>query len=357
MDTGAYFDDFDRRDWQRTDDVATTRLAVVGMGWWTENFVLPAIEQSEFCETTVLVSGSPDTADRLSKECCSEPVRTIRHDDYQEGEGAERYDAVFIATPNNTHLDFAETAAQLGKDVLCEKPMEATVERAEALVEACEDADVTLMMAYRMQVDSTVRRLREMLRDGVIGDPVQLHGGFSFHLVGGLPGQWRRDEAVSGGGSLTDIGLYPLNTARFLLDSDPTNVSGFALAPDEEFDRARDEHVAFQLTFPNAVTASFTSSFAEHSANWLKILGTDGEIVVDPAFNVDEKRTVTIDTGDERVEYEGPESAEVQEELDYFAHCRSTGEVPEPDGYDGLTDMRIMAAIYESSDSGEHVTP
>ncbi|WP_436926138.1 D-xylose 1-dehydrogenase Gfo6 [Halosimplex amylolyticum] len=350
------FDALERRDWQTTDDVETTRLAIVGLGWWAENFVLPAVADSDYCETTALVSGSADTAERLAGEHCGGSVRTIDYEAYHDGDGADSYDAVFVATPNVEHLDVVETAADLGKDVVCEKPMEASVERAERLVETCEDAGVTLMTAYRMQFDPTMRRVRELLREGVIGDPVQLHGGFAYHLVGGLPGQWRRDAEVSGGGSLTDIGVYPLNTARFLLDSDPERVAGEALTPDKEFDRARDEHAAFQLTFPDAVTASFTSSFAEHGANWLRILGTEGQITVDPAFDTNDSRTLTVERDGDRLEYESAAFDEVREEVDYFAHCRSTGESPEPDGHDGLTDMRIMNAVYESAETGEYVS-
>lgn len=92
-----------------------------------------------------------------------------------------------MATPNGTHLERGTIAAGHGKHVVCEKPLEATAERERRLVERCDEADVTLMVAYRPQADPVHRRLRELLRDGVIGDPVQVHAGFSFDFVGSDP--------------------------------------------------------------------------------------------------------------------------------------------------------------------------
>jgi len=137
---------------------------------------------------------------------------------------------VYVATPNATHLEYVEAAAAQGKAVLCEKPLEATLDRARRLVAACREADAPLMVGYRMQTDPAVRRLRELIEAGVAGDVIHVHATMSQTMLGELDGeedQWRLDPELSGGGALMDLGVYPLNTTRFALGADPVRVSAF----------------------------------------------------------------------------------------------------------------------------------
>lgn len=107
-----------------------------------------------------------------------------------------------------------------------------------------------------MQAARSIRWIRRQVADGLIGDPVQIHGEFSYPLLanGGDPNQWRIDPDLSGGAALMDIGIYPINTARYVLDADPVAARGTTHNPDPAFEGV-DEHVAAQLEFPDAVTA------------------------------------------------------------------------------------------------------
>ncbi|GAB3039346.1 D-xylose 1-dehydrogenase Gfo6 [Natronobiforma cellulositropha] len=346
---------FDERDWERDVDGGPVRFAVVGLGWFGRDVAIPAIEESRFCETTTLVSGSPETAASVADEVGVETVLT--YDEYAAGESADAYDAVYVVTPNALHLPHVETAAALGKHVLCEKPLEADGDRAAQAAAVCEEAGVTLMTAYRMQTTRSVRWVRERIREGFIGEPVQLHGEFSFRMLAGEdadPTQWRIDPDLAGGGALMDIGVYPLNTARFLLESDPVAVRATTSAPSPAFDGV-DEHVAFTLEFPDGVTASCTASFGAASANRLAILGTEGRIVIEPIFGVDVTRTITLERDGGRTVVETDEPHEVCEEFDYFATAILADGELEAGGDHGVLDVRITDAIYESADRGERI--
>lgn len=353
MNTLSRLGDFSARDWDHDGNDASIRLAVIGFGAFTRSRTLPAIEATEYCEATLVVSSAPDSVDAAGTG--HEIERAISYEEYHDGAEAETYDAVYIATPNALHLEQAETAARLGKHVLCEKPIEITEERATRMIQACEDAGVTLMIAYRMQLDPVVRRLRTILDEEVIGTPVELHGSFSRRVLekGGTD-QWRLDPALAGGGALMDLGIYPLNTSRFLLRTDPIAVTGTTRSPDEGFENV-DEHVGFELLFPDDTIGSFTASFNGHPGSQLSILGTKGRITVEPAFDAPLDRDVRIDRADERIELIGAGRNEVVEELDYFATCIHTGTEPEPNGRDGRADLRILGAIYESADVGARV--
>jgi xylose dehydrogenase (NAD/NADP) len=351
-------DDLDtlaRRDWQASDDDGPVRFALVGLGWWTREQVLPAIEKSTFCAATALVSGDAAKAERLAAE--SDADAALTYDAFHAGDAADTYDAVYVCTPNATHLEYVETAAELGKAVLCEKPMTAEVAAAERMVEACATADVPLMIAYRMQTEPGVRRVKELLADGVIGDPVQVHGHMSDDIFAFIDDgdHWRLTPALSGGATVNDIGIYPLNTTRFLLDADPVAVYGTTDWEHAWFE-GQDQHTSFQVEFPDSVIASCTATHTATEGSHLRIVGTEGELTIEPLFFPHDAPTIRVVAGANRATLDIPPRDQMTEEFDYFADCLLTGRDPHPDGEHGLVDMRTIAAIYESAERGERVT-
>jgi len=345
---------FADRDWERPVPDAPLRIAVVGLGWFGREIAIPGIERADHCELGAVVSGDREKAERVAAESGADSALT--YDEYADGAGTDAYDAVYVVTPNALHLPHVETAADHGKHVICEKPLEATADRAREVVSVCEDAGVTLMTAYRMQATRSVRWVRDRIGAGVVGDPVQVHGEFSFDLLAdGDPDQWRLDPDMAGGGALVDIGVYPLNTARFLLDADPVAVGADTVENPPHFDGV-DEHVAFQLSFPDGATASCTASYGASAANRLSVLGTEGRIVLEPVFDVDADRTITVERDGSSVSVDAAEPSEVAEEFDYFATGALTGMEIEPDGADGVVDVEVIEAVYESAESGRRVS-
>lgn len=344
--------DVTTRDWQtvaETDD--PVRFAMLGLGWWTRDQAMPAVDSAELCETTVLVSSDREKAASVAAD--SETVeRAITYEEFHDGTASDRYDAVYIVTPNALHLPFVETAAELGKAVLCEKPMEATVERAERMVALCAEHDATLMIAYRMHTEPAVRRAKELIRAGYIGDPVFVHGSMTEPIMDLVPDpdQWRLDWDLSGGCAAMDIGIYPLNTARFLLDADPIRVQGSVASVTEAFADVPDEHAAFQLEFPDHVHAMCTASQNAHMSSHIRVTGTAGEVRIEPAFYPWEERRLHVSHGDGNVEASFEQVDQMEEEFEYFAHCLVTDTDPYPDGEHGLVDVRALKSVYEAAE-------
>ncbi|WP_323190314.1 D-xylose 1-dehydrogenase Gfo6 [Halostella sp. PRR32] len=354
----SWIDGYDARDWQTATE-GEIRYALLGLGWWTIDVALPAIESSDLGTATVLVSSSTDKAERLADE--NDVSRGISYDEFHEGEASEEYDAVYVGTPNAYHLEYVETAADLGKAVLCEKPMEASVERAERMVEACESADVALMIAYRMQTDPAVRRARELIEDGFLGDPVSVYGHNSQPLLEMIPDpdQWRLDPDVSGyGTSVMDLGIYSINTARYLLRREAVAVESRMASRHEAFSEVPDERASTMIAFEDDVQMVSTSSQNAHSDTQLTITGTEGQVELRPAFHGD--ATLHLSRGDVSVtvDHDGFDAEqEMEAEFDYFAdRLLGDGDIY-PDGRHGLADMHIIEAIHDSADSGETIEP
>ena len=344
--------DYEHRDWQ-TASGGTIRYALVGLGWWTTDVALPAIKSSTFGETTVLVSSSRHKAERVADE--NDVPHGVTYEEFHEGAASDEYDAVYVCTPNACHLEYVETAAEHGKPVLCEKPMEATVERAERMVERCENSGVMLMIAYRMQTDPAVRRARSLIRAGFLGDPVYVYGNNSQPLLEMIPdpSQWRLTPELTGyGTSVMDLGIYSINTTRFLLDRDPIAVQSMMSTEHEAFEGLQDERASFLLDLGEGVQMASTASQRGHEDTQLKITGTDGQIELRPAFHG--TCALTVASNDLVIDVDHDEFDavdEMREEFDYFADRVLSNEAVLPDGCHGLTDLKTVEAIHEAAET------
>jgi xylose dehydrogenase (NAD/NADP) len=352
-------DDVCARDWESTSvsSLEEMRFAIIGVGWFTRERVFPALESSDLCTASVVVTRSEEKADRVA-ESLDEEARGITYDQFHEGVASDEYDAVYIVTPNALHLEYARTAASLGKHVLCEKPMERDSERAETLRAVCADAGIELMIAYRMHTEPAVRRARELIEEGVVGTPVEIRGSMAQRLLDRInpdPDQWRLDAELAGGGALFDIGLYPLNTARYLLDSDPIAVTGRVTSTHDAFSDV-DETVQFSLEFPGDVYASCFASHNARQSSEITVVGTEGAVGIEPAFFQDQQRALHVSRGDGRMSVDVTKVDQMQEEFEYFTHQVRTGGDIYADGEHGLVDMRTMETIYDAADERTWVT-
>ena len=353
MDLDALVDRPTTRPWTPTGE-GELRVACVGVGWWTREYALPALEAGENTVPTVLVTGAPERVGDVCAEY-STVEQAVSYDAFADGIAADAYDAVYVATPNGTHLDHVAAAASLGKDTLCEKPLEASVERATELVETVEAAGTRLMVGYRMQTDPTVRRLRELVRAGFVGDPVSVHAHMSQDLLAFFGADdWRLDGELGGRGcSVTDLGVYPINTARFLLDADPVSVVADGESTTPAFEGVPDERATFEVRLDDGTPVSCSVSQHAQLTGWLNVVGTDGAIELTPAFFGNDEQSLRLSHG-ERVEHVTYTPADqMREEFVWFADRILSGESFEANGRHGLVDMRTIDAVYDAIESGE----
>ena len=356
-----YLTEYTARDWQELDD-GTLRFAMVGLGWWTRNQAMPAVEDSQFCETTVVVSGDAEKGAEVRD--ANDTVQTaLTYDEFTEGEATDEYDAVYVCTPNAYHKQYVEAAAAHDRAVLCEKPLEASVERAEDLVDAAQDADIPLMTAYRMHTDPDVRRMRELIRDGAIGEPIAVQGHMTqvmLEFISGEVDQWRVNPDLAGyGTSVMDLGIYPLNTARFVLDADPVAAQSMMHSEHEAFGRVPDEYAVFSVQYDDGTLASCIASQNGQLSGQFRVIGTEGELTIEPIFLDQDPQTLELHRDDRRIEIDSGRrdlfGDEMTEEFDYFADRVLRGADIYPDGEHGLLDMKALAAIYEAEETGERV--
>lgn len=164
--------------------------------------------------------------------------------------------------------------------------------------------------------------------------------------------QWRLNPELTGyGTSVMDLGIYSINTTRFLLDRDPTEVQASMSSSHQAFNDVDDERSSFLLSFEDDIQFLSTASQRAHQDTQLKITGTEGQIELRPAFHGEvEMRVETGDLSVEMAHATADEVDEMREEFDYFADRLLTDAEIGPDGRHGLQDMKIIKHIHEAAE-------
>jgi len=326
------------------------RYAVVGLGWIAQATVLPGFKNiQENSEITALVSNDPEKLETLSKRYGIE--NTYSYDEYDDCLNSGEIDAVYIALPNHLHKEYTVRAAEAGIHVLCEKPMAVTAQECNEMIRSCKENAVKLMIAYRLHFEEANLTAIEVLKSGQIGEPRIFNSVFTQQVK---PGDIRLQTAL-GGGTLSDIGIYCVNAARYLFQDEPIEV--FATSASGSDDRFKEvaEMTTAILRFPGDRLATFTTSFGAAPVSTYQVIGTKGDLRLESAYATqgEIKHQLTIDG--ETQERTFSEVDQFGAELVYFSKCILEDQQPEPSGIEGLNDMRIIQALEQSIKSGQFV--
>ncbi len=329
-------------------------FAVAGLGYFAEHVILPAFRHSRKARLVALVSGEERKARRVARKFGASDFYTYA--DYPLCLAHPQVEAVYIASHNAGHPDLTLRAAAASRHVLCEKPMANTVEECQQMIEACRIKTVRLMIAYRKYFDPASLALKKLVTGGRLGRLRFIHSAFTFFLPARAGARnWHLDRKLAGGGALVDVGVYCVNTARWLLGKEPVEATGYAWSLDPERYREVEESLAFRLNFPDGLVMQATASFGAAQASFLHIHGEKGWAALDPAFTYDEERRLFGKIGGRWFEKKFKVLDEVALELDAFAECVRRGREPEPNGTEGLRDVAVMQAIYRAAREGRTV--
>jgi predicted dehydrogenase len=327
------------------------RYAVVGLGYISQVAVLPAFEHArENSRLVALVSEDPAKQRELSKKY--QVDKTCTYEGYDELLSSGEIDAVYIALPNHMHREYTVRAAEAGIHVLCEKPMAVTAEDCEAMIHAADENGVKLMIAYRLHFEEANLRTVELIRSGQIGPARVFDSVFTQSVA---DGNIRLNPNKLGGGTLYDIGIYCINAARYLFEAEPTQVFATRATSSEPRFKNTEEMTSVVMRFPNERLATFTCSFGAADVSMYQVAGTRGSVRLEPAYEYAGalKQVVTVNGSTQEREF--GKRDQFAPELVYFSNCIRFDEQPEPSGWEGLADVRVIGAAYASADSGRPV--
>ncbi|MGA8937999.1 MAG: Gfo/Idh/MocA family oxidoreductase [Acidobacteriaceae bacterium] len=323
------------------------RFAAVGLGD-ISNIFMQACAQSTKCKVTALVTGhAAQKAPRYEQLYGISSKSVYNYENFDKIAHNPNIDAVYIGLPNSMHAEYTIRAAKAGKHVLCEKPMAISSDECQQMIDACRLANVKLMIAYRIHYDPMWQQIRQLARSGAIGEIQGFQGGFYGPKLDG----WRLNRKLAGGGSLLDLGIYPLNTIRWISGEEPVSYSAQVATkiPGPRF-ASVEESVEFSMKFPSGTLASSGCSYGEDGGAYLSIDGTKGNLLVEPAFDYQGLKFhgVTIYGPISEVS-PGKQPYQFTEEADHFANCIRNNTEPATPGEEGRKDMRAIEAIYRAA--------
>jgi D-xylose 1-dehydrogenase (NADP+, D-xylono-1,5-lactone-forming) len=236
--------------------------------------LMPAIRESGRSELLGIASRSQTTADGYARKWNIPRA----YGSYEAMIGDPDIDAVYISLPNALHVAWTVKCADGGKHILCEKPLALTVAELDQMAAAARRNDIVLQEAAMYRYHPQARKVQDLVDGGAIGDVQMIQSLFCFTLKN--PDDVRLDPAL-GGGSLWDIGSYPVSFARLVMKSNPVEVAAWQITTD----RGVDLTFMGQLHFPSGVVAQFSCSF-QSVPHWeMDFLGTKGRINLDIPWN------------------------------------------------------------------------
>jgi predicted dehydrogenase len=308
--------------------------------------VIPAIRASSGSELVAVASRSLERARAYAAEW--KIPRSVGS--YEELVADPELDALYISLPNHLHAEWAIRGARAGKHVLCEKPIALSLEEMDAIAAAARENGVAVAEAFMYRHHPQTHRVKALVDSGALGELRLIRGGFTFDLT--REGDVRLDPAM-GGGSLWDVGCYPLSYARLLAGAEPLEVFGWQkLGP-----TGVDLVFSGQLRFPGDLLAQIDCGFAAPFRTPMEILGSEGVLRVSRSFKPGPRETLELWRGEEVEEIlvEGPQDLYLGEVADIEAVARG-GAAPALSHADSRGNVAAITALLRSAREGRPVS-
>jgi glucose-fructose oxidoreductase len=248
------------------------------------------------------------------------------------------------------HAEYSIRAANTGKHVWCEKPMALTVSECQAMIDACNKNKVKLSLGYRMHHEPNTQKIIQFGKDKKYGKIIKVEAYAGY--VDDRTNHWKQIKKM-GGGSMYDMGVYPLNAARYITGEEPVAVTAQQSTTRPEIYKEVDETMHFKLEFPSGATADCESSFGKNMNNMMTTC-EKGWYKLDPfsAYSGVQGTTsdgVTISSAITEVPYEQVK------QMDENALAIMQNKPVLVPGEEGLKDIRVVEAIYQSVKENKRV--
>jgi predicted dehydrogenase len=236
--------------------------------------LVPAIRAAERAELAAVASRSQARAEAYAAE------RDIprAYGSYQALLEDPDVDVVYVPLPNSLHAEWTVKAIQSGKHVLCEKPLALSVAECDEIITAADAAEVVVMEAIMVLYHPLHHKARQLIRDGAVGEVMLARGSFSFFLDRPDDVRWK---PALGGGSLWDVGTYPVSFMRWII-GEPDQVFGWQTASEGGVDKT----FVGLLRYSSGVLGVFDCGFQEPFRSEAEIAGTEGTLIIERPYPI-----------------------------------------------------------------------
>ena len=323
------------------------RYAIVALGDISQEAMLPGVAHTGNSQVTAFVTGDPEKARVLGERYGV--VDTYSYAGFDDMLRSGKVDAVYLATPNWRHAEFAVPALRAGIHVLLEKPMEVSTAKCQEILDAQAASGAKLMIAYRLHFEPATLDLLDKIRAGEIGDVTVFTSTFAQMVS---PQNHRATNGIEAG-PLFDMGPYPLNAARYVFGEEPTEVVSAVGSRHPEAGLGDiDDTVAVTLRFPGNRLAQFVVSYYGNAIDTYLAVGTKGSVQMNPAYTYGMGLEQHVTIGGTKSHGSFKSTDQFGGQMRYFSDCILNGSDPEPDGQEGYADVRVLEAAVQAMTTG-----
>lgn len=315
-------------------------VALVGLGYYSTDLLAPALQQTKHCHLAGIVTGSPEKAEKWKQQYKIADKNIYNYQNFDSIANNPDIDVIYVVLPPSMHAEYSIRAAKAGKHVWCEKPMAVTEAECRSMIDACNKNKVKLSIGYRMHHEPNTQQIIQFRKDLTYGKVQKVTAAAGYRE--NRTDHWKQKKEM-GGGSMYDMGVYPLNAIRYSTGLEPIAVTATQSTTRPEIYTEVDETMAFNLEFPGGVTAQGETSFGKNM-NDLRVNCSKGWYQLSPFQAYSGINGVTSDG--KKLNASIPNQQAHQMDDDALAIINKKPVlVP---GEEGLKDIRVVEAIYKS---------
>jgi len=316
------------------------RLASIGLGWWGN--VLADAAVAAGAEVAACYARNLEARHEFARKhgCVAAPS-------FEAVLADPAIDGILLATPHSTHADLIVAAAAAGKHVFVEKPLALTVVESKRAIAAMDEAGLVLQVGHNKRRHPAMRRLKEMVTGGELGQVISMETNQSVaNALGFAPGYWRADRAESPLGGMTSLGVHMIDNMHYLLGPIGRVFAFTNVLMDQP---PIDDVTAVVVEFESGTLGYLGTSFVVPRTTSVALRGTDAA-----AFSTEDGARFFVQArGDDAPTEEPVEQLDtVADELAEFARCIGGGGIPETGGPEALEVIAVMEAMMAASESG-----
>ncbi len=271
------------------------------------------------------------------------------HGSYEALLADPEIDVIYNSLPNHLHAEWTIKALRAGKHVLCEKPFALTLAEVDAMSQAAHETGKVLAEAFMYLHHAQTLKIKEIVESGILGKLQLIKGAFTFTLT--REGNYRWMEEM-GGGSIWDVGCYPISFARMIVGAEPVEVFGWQLTGQG----GSDESFSGQMRFKDEVHMQFDCGFRSPSRSFIEIVGTDATLNIPKPFKPGLKNEIYFIQNEktQKIKINGGElySGEVEDICDAILNNRP----PRISLADSRGNTSVILALLQSAESRKPVS-
>ena len=324
-------------------------IALCGLGRYA-GYLAEGLESAQYCRLAGIITGTPAKAAAWKKKYNIPDKNIYNYQNFDDIINNKDIDLVYVVLPNSMHKEYTIRAAKAGKHVIVEKPMAITAADCKEMIDACKNAGVQLAVGYRLHYEPYNMEIKRLGQQKVFGQVRLLEASLGYKT--GDPNEWRLHKALSGGGPLMNLGVYCVQSHRYVLGEEPVSVTAqFGPVTNKHLFSEVEESITWQLVFPSGAVGTSSSNY-NCSVDRFYASADEGFFELSPAISYGPFKGRTS-----KGELNFPVTNQQQVQCDEIAKVILSNK-PLPDhisGEEGWKDMKVLNAIYEAAETGKRI--